>query len=151
MTIEHVTDEGNGQTQTVARAERPFSPAVAISNQLVRLLASYIGRGPTKARAALNPHLCVVTFGDTMTRAERNLVAAGQADAVRAMRHVFQATMRQEAVAAVQEILERKVIAYMADIDTDANIAMMAFALEPHSDPRALDEAPQGFGGPAGP
>jgi uncharacterized protein YbcI len=106
-------------------------PAVTISNQMVRLLARYVGRGPTKARTTLGQNLGVVTFGDTMTRAEHNLVAAGESDAVAAMRRVFQATMREEAVRTVEEIVGRPVIAYLADIDTSANIALIAFVLTP--------------------
>ncbi len=126
-----------------ARSHQPrsFSPAVAISNHMVRLLADYVGRGPTKARTTLNTNLVVVTFGDTMTRAERNLVAAGEADAVLSMRRVFEATMRAEAVRGVEELLDRKVIAYMADIDTEANIAMMAFVLEARAESHAVEVA----------
>jgi uncharacterized protein YbcI len=106
---------------------------VNIANQMVRLLARYVGRGPTKARTTLNQDLVVVTFGDTMTRAEENLVAAGQAEAVASMRHVFHVTMREEAVRTIEEILGRSVIAYLADIDTSANIALVAFVLAPPS------------------
>jgi uncharacterized protein YbcI len=117
--------------QSVPRDARPYGVAVTISNQLVRLLARHVGRGPTKARTTLAPNLVVVTFGDTMTRAEQNLVAAGHAEAVAAMRRVFQATMREEMVRTIEEVLGRTVIAYLADIDTAANIAMVAFVLAP--------------------
>jgi uncharacterized protein YbcI len=110
----------------------------------VRLLAHYVGRGPTKARTTLSQNLVVVTFGDTMTRAELNLVAAGEAESVASMRRVFQATMREEAVRSVEEILGRAVIAYLADIDTSANIALVAFVLAPRTNgagPGLGDEA----------
>lgn len=119
--------------QNAPHDPRASSPAVAISNQLVRLLAHYVGRGPTKARATLSQNLVVVTFGDTMTRAELNLVAAGEAEAVASMRRVFQAAMREEAVRGVEETLGRTVIAYLADIDTSANIALVAFVLAPRT------------------
>lgn len=114
--------------------QRSFSPAVAISNQLVRLLATYVGRGPTKARTTINNNLVMILFGDTMTRAERTLVAAGEAEAVCSIRRILQTVMRRDAVRAVEEILCRRVIAYMADIDTDANMAIAAFVLEPQTD-----------------
>lgn len=113
---------------------RPEGAAVTISNQIVRLLVRYVGRGPTKARTTLSQNLVVVTFADTMTRAELNLVAAGAAEAVASMRRVFQATMREEAVRSIEEILGRTVTAYLADIDTSANIALMAFVLAPLTD-----------------
>jgi uncharacterized protein YbcI len=100
---------------------------------MVRLLARYVGRGPTKARTTLSHNLIVVTFGETMTRAELNLVAAGEAEAVATMRRVFQATMRDEAVRMIERIMGRTVIAYLADIDTTADIALVAFVLAPRS------------------
>jgi uncharacterized protein YbcI len=120
--------------QDAPREPRPYGPTVTISNQMVRLLARYVGRGPTKARTTLSHNLVAVTFGDTMTRAEQNLVAAGEAEAVAAMRRVFQATMREEAVRTIEEILGRSVIAYLSDIDTDANVALVAFVLAPRVD-----------------
>jgi uncharacterized protein YbcI len=114
-------------------ASRPVGPGVTISNQMVRLLARYVGRGPTKARTTLAQNLVVVTFGETMTRAEENLVAAGEAEAVSSMRRVFHATMRDEAVQMIEETVGRKVISYLADIDTQANIALVAFMLAPHN------------------
>ncbi len=126
-------------TQHISPGLRSSGPAVTISNQMVRLVARYVGRGPTKARATLTQNLVVVTLGDTMTRAEENLVAAGEAEAVSAMRRVFQATMREEAVRTVEEILGRPVLAYLADIDTAANMAMVAFVLAPDSEAVADD------------
>jgi uncharacterized protein YbcI len=123
--------------QNAPHETRPYSPALTISNEMVRLLARYVGRGPTKARTTLSQNLVVVTFGDTMTRAELNLVAAGEAEAVAAMRRVFQATMREEAVRTIEEVLGRAVIAYLADIDTSANIALVAFVLAARNESRS--------------
>lgn len=122
---------------------RSFSPSVAISNQMVKLLADHIGRGPTKARTTLNTNLVVVTFGETMTRAEQNLVGAGEAGSVAATRRIFHVLMRDRAVAGVEEILGRRVIGYMADIDTESNMAMMAFVLGPRPESDSVEEAEQ--------
>jgi uncharacterized protein YbcI len=125
---------------------RIYSPAAAMSNQMVRLFARYFGRGPTKARTTLNTNIAVVTMADTMTRAEQNLVAAGEAEAVRAMRRTLQRTMREEAVTAVEDIVDRRVIAYMADIDTEANIAIVAFVLEAQRESGLVEVAEAGPG-----
>jgi uncharacterized protein YbcI len=66
-----------------------------------------------------------------MTRAEQNLVAAGETEAVSSMRRVFHAAMRDEATQIIEEVVDRNVIAYLADIDTAANIALVAFVLAP--------------------
>lgn len=109
---------------------RPFSPTVTISNRMVRLLADYVGRGPTKARTTLTGNLVVVTFGETMTRAEQNLVAAGESGTVLEVRRIFHSRMREEAVAAVEDVVGRQVVSYMADLDPHANMALMAFVLD---------------------
>lgn len=121
------------QTSPQHRTQDPRQngPAVTISNQMVRLLARYVGRGPTKARTTLTENLVVITFGDTLTRAEENLVAIGETEAVFSMRRVFHTTMRAEAVQIIEEILGRAVAAFLSDIDTGADIAIFAFVLAP--------------------
>ena len=126
---------------TVSAEHRSQSAAALISNRMVRLIASYVGRGPTKARTTLNTNIVLVVFADTMTRAEQNLTAAGQADAVRSMRQTLQRSMREDAVAAVEEILGRRVVAYMGDIDTDANVASVLFTLEPRPESGRVEVA----------
>jgi uncharacterized protein YbcI len=111
---------------------RSLSPAAQISNRMVRLMANYVGRGPTKARTTLNTNIVLVVFAETMTRAEQNLAAVGQGDSVRSMRETLQRSMREEAVAAVEEIVGRRVVAYMGGVDTDANVASLVFTFEPH-------------------
>jgi len=126
---------------TVQPIQRPFSAAAAISNHMVRLFARYFGRGPTKARTTLNTNIAVVTMAETMTRAEHNLVLAGEPEAVRTIRATLQRTMRAEAVAAIEEILGRTVVAYMSDIDTGANVAAVVFMLEPRAESGSVEVA----------
>ena len=85
-----------------ATPARTASPAMAISHHMVRLMATYVGRGPTNARTTLSADMALVTCGQTMSRSEHNLVGAGEAYAVRAMRQVFHRSMREEAVVAGQ-------------------------------------------------
>ena len=119
------------ESTNVPREERPQSPAAAISNQMVYLFSKYFGRGPTRARTTLNTNVVLITMSDTLTKAEQNLIAAGEAEAVRSLRRTLQGSMRAEAVAAIEEILRRKVVGYMADVDTDANMGVVAFVLAP--------------------
>jgi uncharacterized protein YbcI len=125
----------------IEREQRTQSPAARISNRMVRLMAGYLGRGPTKTRTTLNTNIVVVVFGDTMTKAEQNLIAAGQADSVRSMRQILQRSMRGEAVEAVEEIVGRRVVAYMGDLDTDANVASLVLTLEPRPESGSVEVA----------
>jgi uncharacterized protein YbcI len=124
---------------TVTTESRGQSPAAILANRLVRLIAKYLGRGPTKARTTLNTNVAVVVFADTLTRAERNLTLAGESDTFRRMRQTLQRSMRDEAVAAVEETLGRRVIAYMGDVDTEANVAALLFTLDPQAESGRAD------------
>ena len=112
--------------------ERPTggSLSAAISNAIVRIMSEYIGRGPTKARTSIRDELIVVLMHDTLTKAERTLVDAGQAGFVLETRARFQMTMRDDLVAAVEMLTERKVIAFMSANHTDPDMAAEIFVLE---------------------
>jgi uncharacterized protein YbcI len=113
--------------------ERPTggSLAAAISRATVRIMAEYIGRGPTKARTSIRDDVVLVLLQDTLTKAERSLLAAGEDDFVLEARHRFQITMRDDLVAAVEMLTERKVIAFMSSNHVNPDMAAEVFVLEP--------------------
>ena len=94
----------------------------AISSAVVHLVADHTGRGPTKARTTISGELVVVLLHDSMTAGERSLVLAGKEDEVLQIRRAFQETMRQDLVAAVEGLTDRRVVAFMSanHIDPDA-------------------------------
>jgi uncharacterized protein YbcI len=105
--------------------------SAAISNAVVRLISEYTGRGPTKARTAINRDVVTVVLADTMTKAERTLAANGKAELVLRLRQEFQRTMRDDLVAAVEMLMERKVVAFMSDNHIDPDMGAEIFVLEP--------------------
>ena len=105
--------------------------AADISRQMVQLLSRYTGRGPTRARTTLNKNVAVTVFHHALTKAELNLTAAGQTEAVHHMRRTFQSLMREQAIEAVEQTTGRVVLAHLSDIDPDANIAAEVFIFEP--------------------
>ena len=62
------------------RGLRAGELALAISTAVVRALASTTGRGPTRAKTTLGENAVFVVLQDTLTRGERNLVQAGEAE-----------------------------------------------------------------------
>jgi hypothetical protein len=84
-----MTDVEEPSGNFASRNSAAPSPAAALSNQMVRLMARYIGRRPTKTRATLNANLAVVTFGDTLTREEWSLLAAGHGEMIVSMRRIL--------------------------------------------------------------
>ena len=102
----------------------------AISNAVVRLLADYTGRGPTKARTTIHDDLVVVVLEDTLTKGERVLVRSGREQHVMDLRSQFQATMRDEAEAAIERLTGRKVLAFMSANHIDPDLAAEMFVLD---------------------
>lgn len=110
------------------------STAAAISNATVKLLNEYTGRGPTKAKTTISRDLIAVVLQDTMTKAERTLASNGDAPLVIDMRHRIQLAMRDDLVAAVERLSERKVIAFMSDNHINPDMAVEIFILEPQAE-----------------
>lgn len=130
---EPVPATANGPDPT--RSEPKGHLSASISNAVVKLFADFVGRGPTKARTVMGRDLVTVVLQDTFTKAEQHLLERGAAETVLSMRRTIQATMREELVAAVEELTGRKVIAFLSDHQADPDFAVESFVLEP--DPRA--------------
>jgi uncharacterized protein YbcI len=110
---------------------RPGQLPLAISNAVVRELASTTGRGPTQAKTTLEDYGVFVVLQDTLTRGERTLVAAGESDAVLDLRRRWQRVMRDGCSRKVEQLTGRKVIGFMSDNHIDPDIAVEVFVLEP--------------------
>ena len=110
------------------------SKAAAVSNAVVRLLSEYTGRGPTKAHTHISGDLVAVVLRDTLTKGERSLVRDGRVELVLDTRKAYQMTMGPSLIDAVEEIIGRKVIAFMSDNHIDPDIAVETFILEPTND-----------------
>ena len=105
----------------------------ALANAVVQLVREYTGRGPTRAQAHVSGDLVSVVMADSLTKAERSLVAGGKSDMVRSFRHEFQRAMGPEMVDAVESLTGRKVIAFMSDNHIEPDMAIEAFVLEPEA------------------
>jgi uncharacterized protein YbcI len=106
------------------------SQGAAVSNAVVRLMSEYTGRGPTRAQTHFDRDLIAVVLRDTLTKGERSLVRDGLADMVLATRKAYQGTMREDLVAAVEEITGRTVSAFLSDNHIDPDLAVEMFVLE---------------------
>jgi uncharacterized protein YbcI len=102
----------------------------SISNRVVQLMSAYTGRGPTRARTSIDQDLVSVVLRDTLTKGERSLVADGRSELVLSMRKAYQDTMRNDLVAAIEELLGRRVIAFLSDNHIDPDLAIESFVLE---------------------
>jgi len=112
-----------------------ISVEAGISNEMVRLYKEQFGRGPTKARTNwAGDDTVVVVLEDTLTPAERSLVAMGQHERLRETRMFFQYATVQEFCEPVERLTGRKVRAFISGIDTEVNgLSVETFVLHPTS------------------
>jgi uncharacterized protein YbcI len=122
------------------------SLASSISTGMVQIMAETTGRGPTSARTTIARDHVVVMLRDTLTNGERSLAEGGFRKDVLQMRHRYQEVMGPRATALVEQILGRRVIAFMSDNHLDPDLAVEIFVLE-HADDdpdpaKAVDAVP---------
>jgi uncharacterized protein YbcI len=107
------------------------NPMLALSNAMTKLYKDLFGRGPTKVRAAFaGPDTVVVTLENTMTQAEQNLVRLGDHQRLRDVRLFFQHSSEEQLKRPVEEILGRKVRAFISGIDAAQDVAVEVYILE---------------------
>jgi uncharacterized protein YbcI len=105
---------------------------VELSNAMVRIYKEQFGRGPTKTRTHYaGPDTVISTLEDSLTRAERRMVALGEHQRVRDIRTFFQHASDQEFTDAVEQITGRRVRAFVSGIDTEQDVSSEVFYLEP--------------------
>jgi uncharacterized protein YbcI len=107
------------------------SKTAAISNHVVHTMNAYTGRGPTKARTHINDDVVTVVLKDTLTKGERRLVGDDHDELVLTMRKAYQDTMRHELINGIEQILGRKVTAFMSANHIDPDLAAEVFVLAP--------------------
>jgi uncharacterized protein YbcI len=104
----------------------------AVSNAMVALHKEQFGRGPTEVRSGFaGPDTLVCVLQDVLLPAERKMVEMGDQNRVRDSRIAFQAATHSEFVAAVEQIVMRKVHAFASGVDPDANVVFETFVFEP--------------------
>ena len=105
--------------------------ALAISNAIVRLHREFYGRGATSARTIIQRDYAVCFLNDIYTPVERTLIEAGDYEQVLQTRFAFQRAMREKFSAAVEDVMGRKVIAFLSQVHFDPDLAAEIFVLEP--------------------
>jgi uncharacterized protein YbcI len=117
-------------SSTEIHERTPGGLTAAISRHVVRLVAEYTGRGPTKARTSIRDNVVVCVTQDNMTKAERQLVQAGEDELVVAVRRKFQKTMRDDLVQGVEVLTGRKVASFLSDHNAETDHAVEVFILD---------------------
>ena len=117
---------------TETPAERQGMQTAELSNAMVRLYKEQFGRGPTKSQAVFaGPDTLVCTLENTLTPAERNMVALGEHQRVRDIRNFFQHASERSLVETVEQITGRTVRAFVSGIDTQHDVSSEVFYFDP--------------------
>ena len=130
-----------GPETEAGRLQDGGSLASAISNSVRQLVAEYTGRGPTRARTSIRDNLVVVLLQDTLTKGERRLVAKGRDVRVLDYRAEFQVAMREDAIASIEKLTGRKVLASTSANHIDPDLAAELFVLEPDGETDSSDSS----------
>lgn len=120
-----------GASGTLAAASASGTLVASISNAIVGLLHRSTGRGPTRARTTIGENVIVCVLGATLTKGERTLVAGGRPELVLESRRAHQRLIQEEAIAVIQELSERRVVAFTSNNHIDPDLAIEVFVLEP--------------------
>ncbi len=105
---------------------------LAVSNEMVRIYKEQFGRGPTKVRTDwAGPDVILCTLRDSFTPAEKNLAAMGELHRLRDTRMFFQYATEAEFTAAIERLVERKVVAFVSGIDARTDVSTEIFYFEP--------------------
>lgn len=112
--------------------ENSNSLLAAVSKALVALHKEQFGRGPTNARTHFaGPDSLVCVLENALLPAERKMIAMGENQRVRDSRMAFQVATRDEFVAAVEQILQRKVHAFASAADVEQDVIFENYVFEP--------------------
>jgi uncharacterized protein YbcI len=137
-----MTERAAGNRERVSE-ETPRGDLLELANAMVGFYKDAFGRGPTRARANYaGPDTVVVVLENSLTVAERNLVAMGEHTRLRDARIYFQYAVEAEMRSIAERALGRRTVAFVSGIDTDRDVAIEAFMLEPQAKPPGVREPP---------
>ena len=120
------------ETPHLGHSDRRGLELQELTNAMVRIYKESFGRGPTKARTHYaGPDTVVATLENSLTAAERSMVALDEHQRVREIRLFFQHASERDFTDAVEQITGRKVRAFVSGTDTHNDVSSEVFYLEP--------------------
>jgi uncharacterized protein YbcI len=106
----------------------------AISTGIVKLLREHYGRGPIKAKTyALDDIIVCVLRGSGFTALEQTMMDSSDADRndrVVAMREDFQRLMAERYKALIEELTDRRVMAFLSQAHVEPDITLEVFFID---------------------
>jgi uncharacterized protein YbcI len=122
----------NERTRQGIPVEEGGSMLAELSNEMVGLYKSLFGRGPTRARSNwAGPDTLLCTLENSMTPAEKSMVALGEKQRLRDTRMLFQHATENRFRAVAERLSGRTVRGFVSGIDVESDISSEIFYLAP--------------------
>ena len=122
------------QPKSPETAAHEYSVLAEISREMVGLYKQQFGRGPTGARTNFaGPDIVICTLEDSFTPAEHKLAELGEHQRLRDTRLYFQHATEEDFRSVIERILGRKVRAFNSSVDTETDVSVEVFHLEPNA------------------
>lgn len=118
-------------TSVERRGRADGSRVARVTSGIVHLHAQHYGKGPTHARSYLVGDVLICVMYDGLIPAERMLVERGAGETVHAMRRAWQEAMRENFREIVESATNRRVRAFLSQVNLEADIHIEVFILEP--------------------
>jgi uncharacterized protein YbcI len=106
-------------------------PQKEVARGIVAIYKDYLGRGPSTVKTTIADDYVLTILEDVLTKAEISLVNAAEADTAREIRRKFQSAMRDDIVALIERVTDRKVAAFLSDHNVETDTAVELVTLEP--------------------
>ena len=100
-------------------------------------MREHYGRGPIKAKTYVLDNLIVCVLSDGFTAIERTMMEGGEPERVLEMRRDFQRIMKVRYSEMIEELTDRKVLAFLSQAHVEPDLTVR----------RPLDGPASGFGG----
>jgi uncharacterized protein YbcI len=102
----------------------------AISRGMTTIYKDFIGRGPTNVRTYVDEDVIAVLLTDTMTKVEQSLASDDRGDSVREIRREFQNSIKERAIALIEETTGHEIVAFLSDHSIDTDTAIEVFIMD---------------------
>jgi uncharacterized protein YbcI len=109
-----------------------------VNDAIIRILRAHTGRGATRTRSMIDSHSVVVFMHDCLTKGETVLLEHEMPTPVLELRESFQIAMRDDMVPAIEEVVGRRVTAFLSANSVEPDVMVEVFMLgDPLNDPGA--------------
>jgi uncharacterized protein YbcI len=139
MTARDMLDAAGPPDQAAEHEGRDGHMLSALSNEMVALYKTQLGRGPTKVRSNwAGADALLVTLEDSLTPAEQRLVEMGEHGRLRDTRTFFQYATAADFIEVAERLTNRRVRAFVSGIDTAEDVSSEVFYFDPEVEPPAI-------------